>query len=302
MTGITLSGLDGSNPLAFLAALGAFRLLASRLASVRLHWRIDGNWQPVLSGFPDGFQNSICRMILDSPAVPAPDISLALGKNLTVSATIYEAFAQSTSTDLQQGKRLLADFVSAFGSEACTQEKKDRIQYTSFCFITGSGHQDFIETAATLLRDVKEDHIREALFGPWRYEKGLSMRWDPADAREYALRWNDPGPEGVKAVWGANRLAMEALPLFPVYPNGKELLTTGFRKSKPWDEFTWPVWTMPVSCDTVRSLVALQQLQEPIPDRTELTVMGIAEVFRVHRVRIGMGANFKVGFRPARAV
>jgi hypothetical protein len=240
-------------------------------------------------------------MILGAPAIPADKILSSLGKNLTVPPKTFEAFTHAAVAELEHGDRLMAEFVTAFGSEVCAQERKNRIQYTSFCFITGSGHQDFVETAAALVRGVTEAQLHEALFGPWQYQKGLSMRWDPADAREYALRWNDPGPEGVKAVWGANRLAIEALPLFPVHPSGKGLVTTGFRTAEH-DEFTWPLWRAPVSCDTVRSLVALKQLQDPQPDRTQLQAMGIEEIYRVQRVRIGAGANFKVSFRPARAV
>jgi len=33
-----------------------------------------------------------------------------------------------------------------------------------------------------------------------------------------------------------------------------------------------------------------------------MLAIGIADIFRVQRVRIGQGANFKVSFRPARAV
>lgn len=103
-------------------------------------------------------------------------------------------------------------------------------------------------------------------------------------------------------MWGANRLALEALPLFPAHPKGKQLRTTGFRERRPWDEFTWPLWGTPVTLDTIRSLVALRELQDDNLNRPMLRAMGIEEVFRVQRVRIGMRANFKVSFRPARAV
>jgi hypothetical protein len=53
--------------------------------------------------------------------------------------------------------------------------------------------------------------------------------------------------------------------------------------------------------DTVRSLLGLQLLQEDSPDRVKLAAIGVDEVFRVQKVRIGQGANFKVSFRPARA-
>ena len=302
MNGVVLSGIDGSNPLGFLAALGAVRLLGARFLGLRLCWRHETVWRAVLTGLPDISQEEISEMIHDAPAIPVDIASSLLGKNLTVAPKVFADFVQRSVKELQRNDRRAADFAAAFGSEVCPEAKKNRVQHTSFCFITGSGHQDFIETAASLLKLVTREHIRIALFGPWRYENGWSMRWDPADAREYALRWDNPGPEGVRAVWGANRLALEALPLFPTYPKESGLVTTGFREHKPWNEFTWPLWVMPVSCDTVRSLVALRDLQEDNPDRVSLRARGIEEIFRVQRVRIGSGTNFKVSFRPARSV
>jgi hypothetical protein len=241
-------------------------------------------------------------MIMGAPSIPASHIVAALGKDLTVPEKTFKDFVHGSTLELGPEERRIADFATAYGSEVCRDEKKDRIQFTRFCFITGSGHQSFIETASNLLNDVTASHIHEALFGPWRYNDSFSMRWDPADAREYALRWGDPGKEGARSVWGANRLAVEALPLFPVYPNGKKLMTTGFRQRKPWPEFTWPLWNSPASCDTVRSLMALSELQKDIPDRTSLGAGGIEETFRAQQVRIGHGANFKLSFKPARAV
>ena len=151
---------------------------------------------------------------------------------------------------------------AAFGCEICEQEDKDRIEYTDFCFITGSGHQDFLGTIAALEKNVTCNHLYDALFGEWRAEKGLSMRWDPSDAAEYALQWDDPGPKGAWAVWGANRLAAEALPFFPTAPARGGLQTTGFKRRKRQDEFTWPIWEHCIGLASVRSLMSFAGLQK----------------------------------------
>jgi hypothetical protein len=85
-------------------------------------------------------------------------------------------------------------------------------------------------------------------------------------------------------------------------PTETRLRTTGFRTQNRAHEFTWPIWTQPASVDTVRSLIGLQELGKDTPDRAQLQIMGVDDIFRVQRVRIGQGANFKVSFRPARAV
>ncbi len=294
---ILLSGIDGSNPLGFLAAAGALRLLDSRRNDIGLRWAMDGAWRPVLTGVAVT-PEQLCAAILECSPIPGELVSL-IGKNLTVPVATYREFVLASEDHLvNSGRRAATDFAAAFASEACEDRKKARVEYTDLCFITGSGHQDFIETAKKLTTATTAVHIYEALFQPWRRsDKGLSFRWDPADAIEYALRWDDPGPLGASSVWGANRLAIEALPLFPVQPTASGLATTGFTK----DDFTWPIWTDPVSCSTVRALLSLAEIQEPTPDRQLLAAMGIAEVFRSRRVRIGQGANFKVSFRPSRS-
>ncbi|MBL8216014.1 MAG: hypothetical protein JNK87_35150 [Bryobacterales bacterium] len=301
---LTLTGIDGSNPLGYLAALGTLRLLSQQHPAVRMHWTRDtAAWRPVLSGI-DLASDALIAALLAAPAFPAIE-SAPLGKNITVEPAKFSEFVQKAEASLHpSGNRIPADFAAAFGSEVCVDKDKNRIEYTLLCFITGSGHQDFLETARTLLKKVEAPHLQETLFGPWlRRDDKLSLRWDPSDASEYALRWDNPGPLGVKSVWGAGRLAIEALPLFPTQPiTPKYVATTGFCEDRYPEQFTWPLWTTPVSCDTVRSLVALAELRQAAPNRQQLTPLGIAEVFRSPRVRIGQGANFKVSFRPSKAV
>jgi hypothetical protein len=228
-----------------------------------------------------------------------------LGKNITVPPSLFSQFTQAAAAATSLEDRRAADFAAAFGSEACKHEKLDRIQYTDFCFITGSGHQDFLETMKGLKSVIEPRHLEQTLFRPWQYnDKGLSLRWDPSDAREYALRWKDPGPEGAWTEWGANFLAIEALPFFSAHPGSKGLQTTGMSRLGRDECFTWPVWTEPLNRDSILSLVSLAQLQKADQqiDRNELTDMGIAAVYRAQRVRIGEGANFKVSFRPSRAI
>ena len=302
-SGVVLSGLDGSNPLAFLAALGTLRLSASFQPNVRLHWRMEGEWHPVLTGVAGVEEEELCRRLAGADPIPDETLKI-LGKNLTVPPDVFELFVKTAERNLLETRdRRSADFAAALGSEVCVDSRKNRIEYTSFCFITGSGHQDFVETARVLVRNTKPEQIREALFGPWQcVDKGLSMRWDPSDAVEYALRWDNPGPLGVKSVWGASRLALEALPLFPAHPTRRGLATTGFREESDLEEFTWPIWDAPLGLDTVRTILSLAELRQKTPDRLTLQERGISEVFRSRRVRIGQGANFKVSFRPARSV
>jgi hypothetical protein len=302
---IILRSLDGSNPLAFLAALGTLRLLTLETQQeIQLRWeRLNGFWRPELRGIQAGDEELCEKMAKCSWWAPAEEFVASLGKNITVPKDKFKPFVNNACDTAKLHDRRAADFATAFGCEVCEEEDKDRIEYTDFCFITGSGHQDFLGTISALAGNVTSSHLYDALFGEWKAEKGLSMRWDPSDAAEYALRWDDPGPKGAWAVWGANRLATEALPFFPTVPASSGLQSTGFSRRNRHDEFTWPIWEHFIGFASVRSLVALTELQKDAPKREILLSMGIREAYRAQRVRIPpQGANFKVSFRPARTV
>jgi len=308
MSTLVFLGIEGSNPLAFLAAVGAARIcdLLWPDRGIRMRWVRDGGWRPEASGLPVKDEAELCRALHEGALWAPLDAFSRLGENLTVEPARFEEVAAAIKGCVSAEDRRAADFATAFGSEVFPDEKKGRIQFTDLCFITGSGHQDFLGTARGLASCCESEHLREALFGPWRYaDAGRSLRWDPADAKEYALRWRNPSIGGVSTVWGANRLAFESLPLFPTLcPTGPgaRLKTTGFQKRNRTHEFTWPIWTQWASVDTVRSLLSLREIQEDEPERRPLRARGIEDIFRVQRVQIGQGANFKVSFRPARAV
>jgi hypothetical protein len=305
MSALLLTAIEGANPLGYLAALGALRLSSLRWPAekIRLRWVQTGGWQPELFGIPVRGEDEFCRILQEEGQwVPLADFAV-LGKNLTVSPEAFGAAVRRVVKQETNQDRRAADFAAAFGCDVLADKEKGRIRYTDLCFITGSGHQDFLGTANSLARSTKAEHLREALFGPWRYaDRSLSLRWDPDDAKEYALQWTNPSSEGVTSIWGANRLAFEALPVFPVVAAGNGPRTIGFQRRGRSDEFTWPIWTPWAGLDVVRSLVCQRELQADKPDRASLSAIGVAEIFRAQRVRIGQGANFKVNFRPARAV
>lgn len=151
----------------------------------------------------------------------------------------------------------------------------------------------------------------------------LSLRLDPLDDKRYALLARDPSGDSSRqsggSVQGANRLAIEALPLFPTVAVGKQLHTTGFRGQRASDTYcTWPIWTCPATLDVVRNLLSLRDLAFlgwPIPpdatpteqraaarrerqSRMRLQELGVAEVFRSQRLTINKVRNFT----PARSV
>ena len=144
------------------------------------------------------------------------------------------------------------------------------------------------------------DELYRCLFGVWtRQDQGLSLRWDPEDDRRYALRWRNPSSEETGTEWGGNRLAFEALPLFPVAPSGRNLSTTGFSREGREILWTWPIWEPPIDLDTARSLLALPELQKVVPDRASLASMGVPEVYRSRRIHLEQG---RLSLSPSKPV
>ena len=307
--GLLLTGLDGANPLAFLAALGTLRglTIAWPERTVRLSWTLRDTWRPCLhvDGGALGEDEALDGLKRFMQMRPGHE-ALGIGDNLTISADKFRTHAlnaASAASPCFEG-RATADFIAAFGCDAVeSADRKGQIQDTALRTMGGTGHQHFLKTMRDLAEKANRDNLRQCLFGHWeRKDPQLSLRWDPEDDRRYALRWKNPSDDkahakgeksGAPTEWGANRLAYESLPLFPVIPVGRSVQTTGFSGSRSRDTFwTWPIWDVPVGLDSVRSLLALRELQSDHIDHERLAAMGIRQVFKSQRVTIGQFRNF----------
>jgi len=304
-TGLRLEGIDGANPLAFLAALGTLRGLSiawpQRL--VQMSWEPRDAWRPRLlvdSASPN--QEEVLGGLAVFADLRPGHEALGIGDDLSVAPDVFRrtAYRAAGSSSPSAAGRAAADFIAGFGCEAVTERNRgDVIQDTALRTLRGAGHQHFLKTMRDLTECAAADSLDRCLFQNWtRSDQRLSLRWDPEDDRRYALRWRDPSKDAAGTEWGANRLAFEAIPLFPVAPVGRTLATTGFRGSRANDTFfTWPIWEGPVGLDTVRSVLACDELQKESPDRGRLAAMGIREVYRSQRLNAGRYRNFS----PARS-
>jgi len=230
--------------------------------------------------------------------------ALALADDLTLSCTDFRDAALVARENSSLANRSQTDFLAAFGSEGVESEqngkKTGRISDTALRTMSGAGHQHFLGFMRALVEITQTDDLHSALFRYWSYtDPGPSLRWDPIDDRRYALRWREPSGDAVKTVRGANRLAIEALPLLPTMPMHGRLETTAFTQRKGKGVFwTWPIWTVPATLDIVRSLLSLSELQLEKPHRHELNAVGVTEIYRCQRITQGKYRNFT----PARPV
>ncbi|MCP9455418.1 MAG: hypothetical protein NNA18_04820 [Nitrospira sp.] len=238
-------------------------------------------------------------------AVPRPE--LALGKHLDCTRDEFREHSRNFLESANHTDRQVLDLLANFGSDVCTKDQSDRIEATPFCFITGSGHQYFLDTVRELIGKVMPERVYAALFKPWAYqEETLSMRWDPIEDRRYALMDRDPTANDNKprTVWMANLLAYHGLVFFPSTPTTKRLSTTSWSHINKEKEpsFTWPIWEAPIGPDTIRTILQVPDLCSAEPSKLTLRALGIAAVFRSRRIRVGEGANFKINFSHARAL
>ncbi len=316
--GLLLEGLSGDNPLAFLAALGTLRTLATCWPDrwVRMAWVPTGGWRPMLVGSPRLSRQEVVPALHEAleSRHRAPEFTLVASedqepKEIKMPSLEFAEVARLAATAATRQDRRWADFCAAFGAEAGSDE--DPIQETDFHFT--SGQQSFLGSIRELSGDASSPHqdagsVRKsassaktsnggattadqldcALFEPWLYsDPRPSMRWDPVDDRRYALRAFDPtnaSASPIMTVRGANRLAIEALPWLPVIPRREKAVTRGFLRSNKVVSFRWPIWEPAISADTVRSLLGLDELyREKIP-RFSLRARGVVEVFSSRRI------------------
>ena len=311
---IPLIGLDGSNPLAFLAALGTLRTLSLMHpdAEVRMNWRIDsGSWRPVITlPFADVDERSLCGDMVDWLATP-PQMSLLeaeeLGDNLTISPQTFRwlsrRYLARAASDEPTALAAL-EFLAAFGTDAAHQpHSKDHslMQDTALRTMSGAGHQHFIKFMREIITKTTASHLYATLFQAWSYQdegRGMNLRWDPIDDRRYAMRWKNPSSDPAATMRGANRLAIEGLPMCPCAPVGNDLRTTGFRFDKGafW---SWPIWQGKLTLLVVQSLLQLSAITDKPrePPSLDLLSLGIATIYTSQRITVGKFRNLT----PAKA-
>jgi len=300
--GLLLTGLDGSNPLAFLAALGTIRTTqrAKGHDRIAMSWEVRGaRYLPRLVGAISAESELVS--LLNANLSRAAGAPWDLSKKLPFEADQLKNAAQRSARSASVNDREKADVISSLGCEALVDDKGQFADTALRMVRSGdSAGQGMLDYAQKIRVNTKGEDLRHALFDQWRYcASGSSLRWDPTEAREYALLASDPSEDGALSVIGANRLALEALTLFTTCPTGKGLATVGFHRFDSNTAVAWPLWTIPLTLPLIRSLMTLDCLGAEEPPAEELHSRGVTVVFRSERFRPN---QYYSNFTPARAV
>lgn len=181
----------------------------------------------------------------------------------------------------------------ALGSDVITNDD-GTMQDTAQRTMSGAGHQHFLKFFRELVSKTKADHLRRTLFSRWDYSdegRGMNLRWDPLDDRRYALRREDPSSDPVRTMRGANRLAIEALPLLATQPTSDGLYTCAVQGSGRRDTFfLWPIWAAAIDVHVVRSVMG--QVASLKKDASARAARGVAAMYSSARITTGKFRNF----------
>ena len=298
---VSLVGLDGANPLGFLAALGAFALLTARTAAVSMVWRSTAlGWRPTLAGVGLGPADLVDAL---HGAVQAASMeAFEVDDRLPFSAAALAAAMQTHVAAATPARRRTIDFLAAFGCEIHVEKNGD-FQGTRLRMVRSgdSAGQGLPVYAKAMRRKLTAARLQRALFEPWDYrDQAFSLRWDPLEDQRYALRWGDPSKSGRRTMLGANCLAVEALRLFPAQPGARRAETVGFgRNAQRQVHFSWPLWEAPIQLDVCAALLAQADWHAERFDARRMQALGVGAVYRSRRIQQN---QYYSNFAPAHPV
>ena len=291
MNEIHLTGLEGTNPLGFLAALGIQVAFASESRQPRLWWSDDVTPHAVVDGdfTIDGIADQALAVFAEwseSPAVNPrrPDGSaMPKGDEVKLAPEDMRSYLGQARECDSSGALPMA--LVAEGS----LDKQGVAKPSDFYFT--AGNMKFLDIARKILNCVSREDMFAGLKGPWPYQGKLSsIMWDVSDDRVYALRANDPQNEKKLTNPGPEALAVLGLSLYPVFAGRGRTLTQGCSGKWKAGHYSWPLWCRPASPHAVKSLLAHAYHHSTATDRERwFRAWGVSKVFRSPIRRTGRG-------------
>lgn len=291
-----LTGLEGTNPLGFLAALGVQVAFFSKSRQPRIWWSdhvtphaiVNGDFtvdrivDRALEAFAEWSESSAVNPRRpDGSAMPkADEIKLA-------PPDIREYLGQC-----RQGGSS-----AALGATLVAEGSLDNqgVAKPSDLYFT-AGQQKFLDMVRKILRGASRKDILVGIEGPWSYESELpSLMWDVGDDRIYALAADNPAKEKKLTNPGAEALALLGLSLHPVFAGRGQTITQGCSGEWKTGHYSWPLWHKPASLHAVRSLLAHAYYHPTAMDRVPwFRAWGVSNIMRspIRRSREGGYGTF----------
>lgn len=259
---LRLDGLQGTNPLGFLATVGVLDILTRAGRPATLAFADDLVPVALVSG-ADDLEDLVAVLDrdratwVDSVVLHGPSTHpLDDAKPDADSAAVWASEAADTLTNGRAGADLFCALVAEGAVDGSGKGKPTHLHFTA-------GQQRFLVMTRSLAVGVDEDRLLEAVAGPWRDDSSLpSLSWDSRGGRPYALRATDPSKMKRSSVPGADWLALLGLAALPVravanrYTGNLTLETTACDPKWKESAFRWPLWVTSIGWDVVRSLLS----------------------------------------------
>ena len=292
MNGVHLTGLEGTNPLGFMAALGVQVAFEHERNQPRMWWSNDITPHAIVDeGFTvERIANRALEVLDDwrkSPAAnPKRADGSAMPKGDELKLTPKDLRSYLNHAGMAGQANHLASALVAEGSLDNQGVSKPSDLYFA------AGQQKFLDTVRKILISVVPDDIIVGLIGPWHYKSKLpSLGWDVSDDRVYALRATDPSDEKKPTNPGPEALAILGLSVHPVFAGGGRTLTQGCSGSWKKGYYSWPIWRKSASHLAVKSLLAHASRYDPTSANRSawFKSWGVSAVLRSPIRRSGQG-------------
>ena len=251
MNGTHLTGLEGTNPLGFFAALGVQVAFEGKEEIPRLWWSDDVVPHAVVDE-SFSIENIAAQAMEVFPSwLESPSVSTGLkpvGDVKFKESDIATYLIRSRSN--APGASLAASLVAEGSLDNSGVAKPTDLYFTA-------GQQKFLTMVMDVLVGVTANDLVIGLTGPWPYQSELSsLMWDVADDSNYALSASNPSKGKKLTNPGPEALAILGISRYSVFGSSGRTLTQGASGGWKRGSFTWPIWTKPGSHRVVPSLLA----------------------------------------------
>ena len=250
-----LTGLEGTNPLGFLAALGVQVAFAAKSTQPKLWWSDD----VIPHAVTDYTVDCIVEQVMD--VLPSWKESPAINPTLRDNSPMPKGDELKISSDnirryLDQARQgqIAGDLGLSLVAEGSVD--KQGVAKPSDLYFT-AGQQKFLASIRQIMGGVSDTDVRSGLLGSWKYSSNLpSLGWDVTDDRTYALSSCNPSSEKKLTNPGPEALAILGLSTHNVFARSSRTMTLGCSGTWKKSKYTWPIWNRPASPYSVKSLLA----------------------------------------------
>ncbi len=302
MSEIELRGLPGTNPLGFMAALGAQVALAHAGESSTLHWTDTALPHAVL-----GTERDLDAIATDAMALARHWLQgVALGSDVDPKLQL-----DGPSIRAYMARARSSDFTNSLAwcllAEDSFRRSKPYAEPTDLYFT--SGNMAFVSIARAILDEVQHKELVADMSSPWQYKSDRpTLMWDVLDDRQYALRAVKPSDEQKLTNQGAEALAVLGLSRFPCYRTARGTVARGCSGRKQSRSFVWPLWQQPSTPEVVKTLITHASAPIPVDEDAakdfverarQYTAWGITRVLQSQIRRTGKGYG---AFGPPRVI